>query len=49
MHYLRGVVLQGSLRIEVGDAVKLAPATGDTQDTVGQLHVNLRWPVLGSI
>lgn len=31
--------LQGSLRVEVGDWVKLAPATGETQDTIGQLQV----------
>ena len=30
---------QGSLCVEVGDWVKLAPATGETQDTIGQLQV----------
>lgn len=29
---------RGSLRVEVGDAVRLAPATGETHDTIGQLQ-----------
>ena len=31
--------LQGSLHVEVGDWVKLSPATGETEDTVSQLQV----------